>query len=215
MATFQWKLNKLGFRNYAAYLRSPLWQSIRSRAFAQHGCVCLACRNAVAEVVHHTEYSLLTLSGQCIETLQPLCAACHDDIHGRGPDGIDKFQLAKEPKQRSAQVKQPKPPKRKKPKKQKRASADRVATILKNGLNPRAFKLTDKEKQQINRIRTGAVPMPKPDYGAAYCPSCKSRCPKNVIRYTPSGLAICSHCLCAHWASIEDSIEAELGNPAA
>lgn len=69
-------LKRLGFENYEAYLKSPLWQKIRQRVLAIHNGLCVACGRR-AEQVHHIRYDMATLSGDDLSGLCPLCEADH------------------------------------------------------------------------------------------------------------------------------------------
>lgn len=79
-------VHQLGFRSYAAYLKSKLWKSIRRKVFARKGRKCAACRIERATQVHHERYDFATLSGKTIDYLHPVCWDCHRDIemnHGQ------------------------------------------------------------------------------------------------------------------------------------
>lgn len=68
-------LASLGFRSYAAYLRSKMWRNIRANVLAKaKGC---ACCGADATVVHHRDYEADTLRGARLNALVPLCEDCH------------------------------------------------------------------------------------------------------------------------------------------
>jgi hypothetical protein len=218
METFKSKLGQLGFKSYDAYLRSALWKSIRERAFVQHGCLCVKCRRSLATVIHHTEYSLVTLKGLCTDTLQPLCAPCHDDIHGRGHDGIDKFRPAKAPKIREAGAPALRPlpsvkrPKKKKPKKQPQPEPvkkplSRPERIVKYGLNVRAFKLTWEERNEYNALM-GRRPLPPrpPKNPDNFCVTCNRQRKRKQMRSTPNGVRVCAECLVRLWQKIESEI---------
>lgn len=68
-------LRLIGFTSYGAYLRSPLWEIVRERAFAIHGRSCRRC-TAPATVVHHATYSRETLTGEDVRGLIPICGRC-------------------------------------------------------------------------------------------------------------------------------------------
>lgn len=68
-------LRNLGFANYAAYLRSELWSSIRSRVLVAEP-QCRLC-HAPAANVHHIGYGRATLLGEKLTALVPLCGYCH------------------------------------------------------------------------------------------------------------------------------------------
>jgi hypothetical protein len=70
-------LKEMGFDSYQQYLASPLWSSIRIRAFKEHGNDCIRCGQK-AVLLHHTSYSPDVLSGDSTEELIPLCDRCHE-----------------------------------------------------------------------------------------------------------------------------------------
>jgi hypothetical protein len=79
-------LKRLGYGSYEEYLASPLWISIRRRAFDKHGRRCVGCKRA-ATCIHHCSYDEKTLLGESLDRLLPLCGSCHERIefskHGR------------------------------------------------------------------------------------------------------------------------------------
>ncbi len=187
--TFRDKLKHLGFHDYADYQRSKLWKSIRLRVFGLRGTVCLHCNTAPARVVHHTEYSLATLQGLTIDTLQPLCTACHDDIHGHGPDGIDKFKLVREPKQpRVVVVKRP-----------KQRNKNRAGGFHSPGVRSKVSQTPRKLRHNayVARQKASASPAkPKQPLPTKYCLSCLTA--KETRRFTKhpqTGATICCDCL--------------------
>lgn len=70
-------LLQMGFKSYSAYLRSPLWASIRQQVFDQQGLLCLGCLNRPATTVHHRAYDRATMEGKNIDSLTPACKSCH------------------------------------------------------------------------------------------------------------------------------------------
>ncbi len=69
-------LRRLGYRDYATYLRSDKWADIRERAFKRWGEDCLCTYPATA--VHHAQYDLETLAGGDLSHLYPICSSCHE-----------------------------------------------------------------------------------------------------------------------------------------
>lgn len=69
-------LRLLGFPNYRAYLRSPLWTIVRERALAIHGRKCQNCSRPATQA-HHAVYSRAVLSGEDVRGLVPICGPCH------------------------------------------------------------------------------------------------------------------------------------------
>jgi 5-methylcytosine-specific restriction endonuclease McrA len=72
-------LIELGFKDYPAYLRSPLWKSIREQKLAQDPeCYACARRDGQAIMqVHHGAYTLENLSGMVPSDLWSVCSRCH------------------------------------------------------------------------------------------------------------------------------------------
>lgn len=73
-------LNSLGFSNYDQYLRSSLWQGIRSRVLELNGPLCCLCREEHASEVRQTRYSHDAMSGQTLKMTQALCDGCYQNI---------------------------------------------------------------------------------------------------------------------------------------
>ena len=71
-------LKMLGYTNYAEYLKSDLWASIR-------GCVlngdppCAGCGRQASQV-HHENYDIPVLLGEYLDALHPVCGRCHKNI---------------------------------------------------------------------------------------------------------------------------------------
>jgi 5-methylcytosine-specific restriction endonuclease McrA len=88
----QRSLYYLGFKTYRAYLKSPLWRSIRKRVFALKGRTCSLCP-CRANQVHHRRYDRATLSGALLTFLEPICDKCHTEIE-RTPTGRKRHPAA-------------------------------------------------------------------------------------------------------------------------
>lgn len=65
---------------YAAYLQSAAWRAKRALAENQHGIICVECRVAAAENIHHKTYS--RIGDEDVADLVPLCRRCHEAQHG-------------------------------------------------------------------------------------------------------------------------------------
>ena len=76
-------LSSLGYTNYAQYLASAEWATIRARVLSA-GPVCVMCDKPSA-VVHHVKYWDTVLLGLQDSCLAPLCHRCHEQIEV--PDG--------------------------------------------------------------------------------------------------------------------------------
>lgn len=72
-------LRMLGFGSYGDYLRSNLWRLVRARVFEVHGDRCFLCPDS-ASAVHHRQYAALTLIGERLDLLSPVCGPCHSMI---------------------------------------------------------------------------------------------------------------------------------------
>ena len=77
-------LRNMGFSNYAAYLKSPLWDGIRASVLARNPC-CFVCEQPASQV-HHTCYRRSDLTGKDMRRLVSLCAGCHHEIEFRNKD---------------------------------------------------------------------------------------------------------------------------------
>jgi 5-methylcytosine-specific restriction endonuclease McrA len=74
-------LLSLGYVNYADYLKSPLWFSIRARVLgASPDCAC----GVPANQVHHKVYTEANLSGKTTRGLWAICVDCHRRIEFDG-----------------------------------------------------------------------------------------------------------------------------------
>ena len=78
-------IRAMGFSDYADYLRSDLWASIRKRVLAVSS-TCHVCRG-VANQVHHRSYRKCDLNGTDTRRLFPICGPCHSRIEFRDSDG--------------------------------------------------------------------------------------------------------------------------------
>lgn len=72
------QLIKLGYKNYAEYLESELWQSIKKSLLRRHK-LCVICGNS-SVVLHHLSYDADTLLGVTSHCLVSLCNPCHAKI---------------------------------------------------------------------------------------------------------------------------------------
>lgn len=68
-------LCRLGFPDYATYLESPLWRSVRASVLARDRRRCLCGKRA--NQVHHRRYDEQTLRGETLEHLVSVCRPCH------------------------------------------------------------------------------------------------------------------------------------------
>lgn len=75
-------VEKIGFKNYPAYLKSELWADIRARVLDRDLWKCVMwhsddmCDNPATEV-HHRRYDLGTLLGIELSGLVAVCRGCH------------------------------------------------------------------------------------------------------------------------------------------
>lgn len=79
MTSFQGALARLGFRTYQHYLRSPLWKAVKAHVLRSKGDTCFLCPQK-ASTVHHRRYTGLTLIGEHLQYLDPICNGCHQMI---------------------------------------------------------------------------------------------------------------------------------------
>jgi hypothetical protein len=75
-------LTDMGYRSYADYLLSGLWQKIRSGVLSKD-VWCAACGERAREV-HHRSYTRENLSGESSEGLVSICGTCHESIELNG-----------------------------------------------------------------------------------------------------------------------------------
>lgn len=68
----------LGFKDYRAYLRSPLWKSIRQRKI-ELDPVCYGCGRCDPAIiqVHHGKYTMDNLTGKTLADMYTVCSRCH------------------------------------------------------------------------------------------------------------------------------------------
>lgn len=71
---------ELGFRDYAHYLSSTIWKTIRRRILDRDNRTCVKC-DGKASLVHHKTYSVAVLRGESDDQLVSLCEGCHVVIH--------------------------------------------------------------------------------------------------------------------------------------
>lgn len=65
--------------DYAAYLRSPAWASLRRQILLRAGFVCEGCGAKPAEEVHHLNYD--HIGGEFLWELVAVCQECHHRLH--------------------------------------------------------------------------------------------------------------------------------------
>lgn len=100
---------KLG-ANYADYLGSPLWRSIRSRVLDRDKLRCTCCSKR-ANQVHHLDYSRVTLLGESLNGLVSICRRCHKRIEytkkgaKRSLSAANRMLWTKPPKKRKKKQK--------------------------------------------------------------------------------------------------------------
>jgi len=75
------RLRELGYSDYAEYLRSDHWRSLRrERLIGSRSCeVCRRDGDSFQLYVHHSTYA--RLGQEALEDLLVVCKQCHDDIH--------------------------------------------------------------------------------------------------------------------------------------
>ena len=78
-------LLELGFQSYKEYLRSEMWETIRSIVLADRP-KCEACHKSRATQVHHSCYTIDVLIGKRPDLLVSVCRRCHESAE-IGPDG--------------------------------------------------------------------------------------------------------------------------------
>lgn len=84
----------LGMANYAEYLASPLWESIRKRVLDRENRICRLCGEEASQV-HHRSYSKATMLGDRIDRLVALCRECHRWIEFDGDRKCDPKEAEK------------------------------------------------------------------------------------------------------------------------
>lgn len=73
-------LQRLGYGEYADYLKSVVWRRIKERVYHQKGRKCSLCPEP-ASCIHHNLYGVKTLTGRNFKPLHPICDACHEKLH--------------------------------------------------------------------------------------------------------------------------------------
>jgi hypothetical protein len=71
----------LGFSNWDGYWSSLDWKRIRRKILKHANKICLKCGGR-ANQVHHRSYAIEVLKGNNDEQLAPICAGCHNVVHG-------------------------------------------------------------------------------------------------------------------------------------
>jgi hypothetical protein len=97
-------LRYLGFASYKAYLKSPLWSSIRQNILERDGHQCRSCARK-ANQVHHRRYSIEVLRGEALEWLQAICGRCHRGIEFRSSGKVSLAQANRTLKRRTRKAK--------------------------------------------------------------------------------------------------------------
>ena len=79
-------LKHLGFADYADYLQSDLWKTIRAKVLRKHPKCRAGCGgNPATQVqVHHKAYTEVNLRGFALLGLVAICSACHETIEFEG-----------------------------------------------------------------------------------------------------------------------------------
>lgn len=72
-------LQSLGYKTYADYLTSDLWEHVRGKVFRLKGSNCHLCK-APATELHHNRYHKNDLTGKCVTYIHPVCRGCHSRI---------------------------------------------------------------------------------------------------------------------------------------
>ena len=72
-------LVEMGFKDYAAYLRSQRWKGIRLGVLNRDSASCIVCRRR-ANQVHHRSYASEVLLGEDTGPLVSICDGCHHTI---------------------------------------------------------------------------------------------------------------------------------------
>jgi hypothetical protein len=94
--SFRDALRLLKFESYADYLKSALWKHVRARVFKVNGTQCFLCPKP-ADAVHHRKYTGLTLIGEHLHLLCPICNGCHRmiefDVNGEklASDDVEEY----------------------------------------------------------------------------------------------------------------------------
>ena len=81
-------LRMLGFKCYADYLASGLWEFVRGSLKPIREC--LVCKSSTGLAWHHRHYELYVLVGNFSDnSIVRLCSDCHNAIHLNGGEWID------------------------------------------------------------------------------------------------------------------------------
>mgnify|MGYP005817654803 FL=1 len=82
------QLEHMGFKSYKEYLKSNLWEAIRSKKMCEQK-KCLLCNHNIEDnlIIHHYDYSRDTLEGKTLNALIVLCKRCHSSIEFFIKDG--------------------------------------------------------------------------------------------------------------------------------
>jgi 5-methylcytosine-specific restriction endonuclease McrA len=73
-------VQRLGYKSYKHYLRSPLWlEEIRPRVLQRDNHICYRCGETAKEV-HHRHYTEKAMKGEDDPLLVSLCARCHNTV---------------------------------------------------------------------------------------------------------------------------------------
>jgi hypothetical protein len=81
-------LLEMGYKDYAEYLKSPLWGKIRKSVLVRDGKKCCRC-DQKANQVHHRDYTREALMGDDTSDMVSICAACHEFIEYLGTAKLD------------------------------------------------------------------------------------------------------------------------------
>jgi 5-methylcytosine-specific restriction endonuclease McrA len=81
----------MGYRTYAAYLKSARWQRRRAKFRKAHDPACAVCRSTRALQLHHTTY--VRLGDERDADLRWLCDLCHSTLHTMDNLGLDPAAL--------------------------------------------------------------------------------------------------------------------------
>lgn len=85
------RLKAMGYRTYAAYLKSGRWQRRRAAFRKRAKPACIVCRSTRALQLHHTTY--VRLGEERDADLRWLCDLCHSTLHEMDNLGLDPAAL--------------------------------------------------------------------------------------------------------------------------
>jgi hypothetical protein len=71
-------LQRLGYKNYAQYLRAPHWQDVKDRYRASDLPQACFCGEETVDL-HHMTYE--RIGAENLDDLAPLCRSCHQLVH--------------------------------------------------------------------------------------------------------------------------------------